>query len=409
MATSTNTLLEECFAIKHDGDTYFNDCDLNRWQIWYCLDNDATRFTWANTTNGKGVIYRMIDEYGNDCPYDFKNIQFKRWAVSSVTKFGVEYDCFLKYSQGVQDIYYSNTAESRKIGDYITVTPSSETIYYYTFTWLTNDKEVKDLTIIGPTLPTSSNTYEGIFNNHLGPSFSDTSPKLLTLNNTVIVSTASLDNGTFYGVHGNIFGVNCLNNTLGSNARYNNIGNEMVNCFIGNSLRCNKIGDYFYNNAIGNNCSCNTIGNEDNNTFIGNNVAYNTWRNSGSYQIIGNFCYNNVFSHGCNRIVMEGGNSCNMFDTDCDEITLKQNSSDNSFGVKCQYITLADNCMANAFAPDVQYVNIPTSNVKHAKVLGGTKGSSSNILQIAFAANKSYCQTCGLNSNNALVIKNTMD
>lgn len=26
---------------------------------------------------GKGVIYRMIDEHGNDCPYDFKNIQYK--------------------------------------------------------------------------------------------------------------------------------------------------------------------------------------------------------------------------------------------------------------------------------------------------------------------------------------------
>lgn len=26
--------------------------------------------------SGKGVIYRMIDEYNNDCPYDFKNMQF---------------------------------------------------------------------------------------------------------------------------------------------------------------------------------------------------------------------------------------------------------------------------------------------------------------------------------------------
>lgn len=26
--------------------------------------------------NGKGIIYRMIDEWGNDCPYDFKNIQY---------------------------------------------------------------------------------------------------------------------------------------------------------------------------------------------------------------------------------------------------------------------------------------------------------------------------------------------
>ena len=27
---------------------------------------------------GKGVIYRMVDEWGNDCPYDFKNILFRK-------------------------------------------------------------------------------------------------------------------------------------------------------------------------------------------------------------------------------------------------------------------------------------------------------------------------------------------
>jgi hypothetical protein len=27
---------------------------------------------------GKGVIYYMKDEHGNECPYDFKNIQFQR-------------------------------------------------------------------------------------------------------------------------------------------------------------------------------------------------------------------------------------------------------------------------------------------------------------------------------------------
>ena len=29
-----------------------------------------------------GVIYRMIDEWNNDCPYDFKNIQFKRYKIT---------------------------------------------------------------------------------------------------------------------------------------------------------------------------------------------------------------------------------------------------------------------------------------------------------------------------------------
>lgn len=85
MAIDGSHLSEEAFAAHHDGDDYFANSALDAWRIWYCLDNDTTRFTWADTTNGKGVIYRMIDEYDNDVPYDFKNIQFKRYEIASVT------------------------------------------------------------------------------------------------------------------------------------------------------------------------------------------------------------------------------------------------------------------------------------------------------------------------------------
>lgn len=46
-------------------------------EIKYCIDNDTNRFAWADTTNGKGVIYWMRDTHGNECPYDFKSIMFK--------------------------------------------------------------------------------------------------------------------------------------------------------------------------------------------------------------------------------------------------------------------------------------------------------------------------------------------
>ena len=82
-ADSENTLNEKARAIQHEGDTYFADYDLNAWKIWYCLDNDVTRFFWADSVNGKGVIYRMIDEWNNDCPYDFKNIMFKRYILDA--------------------------------------------------------------------------------------------------------------------------------------------------------------------------------------------------------------------------------------------------------------------------------------------------------------------------------------
>lgn len=50
------------------------------WELKYCLDNDTDRFAWASE-DGTGVIYYMKDEYGNEAGYDFKNIQFLRYAL----------------------------------------------------------------------------------------------------------------------------------------------------------------------------------------------------------------------------------------------------------------------------------------------------------------------------------------
>ena len=46
-ALSENELSEDAKAIQHEGDTYFNDCDLSAWEIKYCIDNDTNRFFWA--------------------------------------------------------------------------------------------------------------------------------------------------------------------------------------------------------------------------------------------------------------------------------------------------------------------------------------------------------------------------
>lgn len=74
-AISNNALSENAKATVHNDDyTYYRD-GIHSWILKYYLYNDNTRFGWASTT-GKGVIYRMIDEYGNDCGYDFKTLVF---------------------------------------------------------------------------------------------------------------------------------------------------------------------------------------------------------------------------------------------------------------------------------------------------------------------------------------------
>ena len=73
-AVSESELETKVSAVRHDGDEYFANSDLPAWELWYSLDNDPSRFAWADEVNGKGVVFRMIDENNNECPYDFKGI-----------------------------------------------------------------------------------------------------------------------------------------------------------------------------------------------------------------------------------------------------------------------------------------------------------------------------------------------
>ena len=90
------------------------NCDYNKWQIWYDLDN-ISNYSWSNA-DGKGVIYRMIDEYGNDCPYDFKNIIMKNQLEGNDQNF---YYTFNYNNNGINQDYsctgnvFSNTIDLR--------------------------------------------------------------------------------------------------------------------------------------------------------------------------------------------------------------------------------------------------------------------------------------------------------
>ena len=92
-ALTENTLSENARACLHSSSTsgsgsssssdYFGKCKLEAWELKYCLDNDTDRFDWANdSSSGRGVIYYMKDEWGNEAPYDFKNIKFKHASHS---------------------------------------------------------------------------------------------------------------------------------------------------------------------------------------------------------------------------------------------------------------------------------------------------------------------------------------
>lgn len=80
-ADDASHLNENARACRRAESTYAPDAKPEAWEIKYCLDNDTSRFAWASS-DGKGVIYYMKDEFGNEAGYDFKDIQFIRYGLS---------------------------------------------------------------------------------------------------------------------------------------------------------------------------------------------------------------------------------------------------------------------------------------------------------------------------------------
>ena len=219
-ADDVNKLNENARACLHEGDTYFANSKLESWQLKYYLDNDATRFAWADSVNGKGVIYRMIDEFNNDVPYDFKNIQFKRSGTWYYT-----------FTDDLVGNSYSN-----KISVYIPVNRASLNAitfgsYCYSNTFMENCR---------------SNTFG---NNCYGNTFSN-------------------------GCYGITFGTSCSNSTFGNNCSSNTFGPSCSNNTFGTSCYSNTFGTNCLYNTFGHSCASNAFGGYCNSNAFGNSCVY---------------------------------------------------------------------------------------------------------------------------------------
>ena len=231
-AIDTNKLSEHCGALRNASATYFPSVtNFDAWEVWYCLDNDATRFGWASS-NGKGVIYRLIDEFGNDCPYDFKNIKFKR----TVSWFSSHKDWCTSCLGGV---------------------PTSDHLYF-TFSLIDDtDSDGRDL----------STNYYGqkefkFYQNKIAPHYNNIG--IQQLNNILFI----LDNISRGSCYSNTFGNSCYSNTFGNDCYSNTFGNDCDSNTFGNDCDSNTFGNDCYSNTFGNDCVSNTFGNNcDSNTF----------------------------------------------------------------------------------------------------------------------------------------------
>lgn len=295
-ADSTDTLNESARAIQHVGDTYFSNCNLAAWKIWYCLDNDTKRFHWAGSTNGKGVIYRMIDEHNNDCPYDFKNIQFIRYySTSTNSLYRYAYMCWSKDQKGSNGITDVDTTKSK---------------YLYTFSY-DNNSSISDASV---TLSTVSYYMRNniIGSTYMNITIDDTNPYSSQYLNNIVLITNNPFSDYFISCRDNKFDQNCYNCTV-KDSSMNTFRNECHNICLGEtsdqntfSMKCSDIGLAWNSlgNTFGENCSKIFFKHSANTIFSNNcrSISCGSFINCNvsGLDIIdsGNHIYNNVTIQG---------------------------------------------------------------------------------------------------------------
>ena len=306
-ADSASVLNENAFAIQHEEDTYFANSKLSAWKLKYCLDNDTERFNWADTTNGKGVIYQLVDEFDNDLPYDFKNIQFKRWGVegylvneskwalsvgvlnsliSSVPALRWGLPVYESAENAIDDngnqwwldVTSAYTLQNSAMGQWkiddeydLFVMSNDSSKWFYTFSGFTSDSAAV----------TDSSLSGRVYKNKFG--------------SRLVSNKLALGNNVFIGN-------NFYYNTVGNNFYYNTVGNDFYYNTVGNGFNSNTVGNGFSFNTVGNGFSFNTVGNGFYYNTVGNGFNYNTVGNDFYSNTVGNYYRWNHIEDGCKNL-----------------------------------------------------------------------------------------------------------
>jgi len=329
-ADDVDKLNENARAVQHEGDTYFANSKLEAWKLKYCLDNDTARFAWADSANGKGVIYRMIDEFNNDVPYDFKNIQFKRKITDG------------EFDPGTYD----------------------EAIWVYTFTMSDLvESKVVDMSLKQNTeYVDDDGEYKQCANNVIKEAILDYWPNGLSsiqLNDNVFLNIFDGNNEhLYYQCYNNTLSSGCYHNTFGNDCRYNTFGNNCLYNTFSHSCQNNTFSNGCSYNTFSNGCSDNTFGNRCSYNTFSDSCGYNTVGNQCSNNTFGNSCWNNTFGNHCSYNTFSNLCSYNIFDHQCGYNTFSNYCDSNTFGEYCRSNTFGNYCNSNTFGKECRYLKI---------------------------------------------------
>ena len=301
LALSEDTLAEEAYAIQSARDTngYFANCNLSAWKLWYSLDNDTERFAWADTENGKGVIYRMIDEWNNDIPYDFKNIQYEDKIGFTYTQWDSNYlfsraENLDKTIDGVHYYgYVSETAPTAWSEGECWITDAepktTSTLYKANGSSINYGGSIINVSLEYRKYYTFAEAYDlngWSYENEIKPCFYNSKQRL----NKICFGLHCYTNSFGYGCNDIYLGERCRHNSFGNSCKHNSFGDYCYYNSFGNSCYSNSFGDYCYYNNFGRECYSNSFGKY----YTYNSLGDNCFRNN-----FGDYCYYNNFGRDC--------------------------------------------------------------------------------------------------------------
>ena len=309
--------------------------DIASWKLKYTLKNSK-----HSSTDGKGTILWMKDEFRNECNYDFINALFKVYEITACVK------------------------SPSLVGTYAIKTDNSNIIFG------TNSKLVSTF---GAGNHDNIIKYDGLAKIVLGNS-----------------------------CNFNTFGNDCYYNSFGNDCYYNSFGNYCNSNTFGNSCYFNTFGNDCGSNTFGNGCKSNTFENSCYFNTFGNSCYFNTFGNDCHYNSFGNYCKSNTFENSCYFNTF--GNSCNFntFGNDCYYIKSASSSSattkhnyyqHNHFGDGCQYILFKGAETAS-----------PSAQVQNYNFAQGLQGTSSAYLTIDGVRSRAYETKVAKNSSGELKI-----
>lgn len=237
-ADSESVLNESARAIHHQYAEGEEDPlasrDIAAWKLKYTLEN-----TKHSSSDGKGTILWMKDEFRNECYYDFINALFRVYEITKCIK------------------------DSSLVGTFaIKGNPS--------ITYGTNNKWVSTF---GSSNRGNIIRYDGL---------------------------AKIVFGKFCS-H-NILGDRCSANTFGDNCAHNIVGSGCTGNIFGNSYYRNILQNGSTNNIFGSSCCYNIFGNRFGSNTLGKDCLYNTFGIYCSSIVLGDRCSANTFGNECSDI-----------------------------------------------------------------------------------------------------------